>query len=773
MVRVKSGAVKSSLLKLTALTSTVALLAGYSMKNSITPVVKAEEEKAKTDQNNKQNQQKEGEIQSKPNVVFIVLDDSGYSDIGSYGSEIKTPNLDWLSQNGLRYNNSHVTPLCSPTRAALLTGRNSHDVGMGMVANFDLSPEYPNKSARIKPEAGTIAEVLNEYGYNNYALGKWHLAPTHQTTAAGPYDNWPLGKGFDRYYGFLEDSADQYKPELTQDNSPVEVPEKENYHFSEDIVDHANQYVTDHASMSPDNPFFLYLAFGAQHQPHQVPQKYIDMYKGVYDKGWDHIREERFKKQKKLGIIPESAKLADPNPGVKPWEKLKDEEKKAFTRFQETYAGFMTHTDEQIGRFIENLRTVGQLENTMIVFLSDNGGSSKGKNTGSVNQTLAYNGISENFDDILSHVDDIGSEQATTDYPVGWAQVSNTPFKLYKGTTYSGGTHTPLIVYYPKKIKDPGTVRSQFVHVTDIVPTVYDELGVDLPKEIKGVKQMPLQGKSFARTFTDANIQGKDTQYFEVNSQRAIYHDGWRAIASHKPGEPLEKDKWELYHVAEDFSETSNLAEKYPEKLAELKKIWEKEAKKYGVYPMSFVDSSAFLHIPEGTFRARNHYTFYPGMSRLTDSAAPPIQNRSYSITIPIERENTSNEGVLVASGKFESGYTLYLKNNRLVYEYNIGPDVYRIESNQEIPAGKLTIRYDFEKTGDYKGTGNLYINDKKVGEGLIEKTHPYKISFEGLDIGKDSLSPVSPAYKNEGEFQFTGKIQKVVYDLEELSTQQ
>lgn len=758
----------SSLHKLTIFTSALSLLSGCSLKASASSVIRTEAEKSETKVQKETIQEKDGESSSKPNVVFIVLDDSGFSDIGSYGSEIKTPNLDWLAENGLRYNNSHVTPLCSPTRASLLTGRNHHDVGMGLVTNYDLGPEFPNKRGLIKPEAGTIAEVLGENGYNSYAAGKWHLAPTHQTSPAGPYENWPLGKGFDRYYGFLEDSADQYKPELVQDNSPVEVPDKENYHFSEDIVDKTNQYVTDHASISPEKPFFLYLAFGAQHMPHQVPEKYIDMYKGVYDKGWDKIREERFKKQKELGIIPEDTKFVGLNAGVKPWEELSEDEKKTFIRFQETYAGFLTHTDEQIGRFLDNLRSVGELDDTMIVFLSDNGASSMGKDTGSINHSLAYNTIPEKFEDIAKHIDDFGSDRAGTDYPAGWAQVSNTPFKMYKGTTFSGGTRTPMIVYYPKAIKDKGAIRNQFVNVSDITPTVYDVIKADLPKEIKGVKQMPLQGESFTDTFTDAKASEKETQYFEIRGQRAIYHDGWKAIGIHKRGELYENDKWELYHVAEDFSEMNNLSEKYPKKLKEMQKLWEKEAKKYDVLPMTDVSVEAFLSIPEDSSRAKNIFTFYPGMSRLTDSAAPPIQNRSYSITVPIERESASDDGVLVALGGHESGYTLYIKNNKLFYEYNMGPDVYRIESNVGVPTSKSTIQFKFEKTDTNKGKGSLFINDQNVGEGMIEKTHPYKIAFEGMDIGKDTLYPVSQDYKNEGSFEFLGKIEKVVYEFAE-----
>ncbi|MFJ7729206.1 arylsulfatase [Neobacillus sp. NPDC097160] len=755
---------KSPLQKLTVFASAVALLSGCSYKDFTTQEVKAETVNSK-EQNNKA-QKKEGQSSTKPNIVYIVLDDSGFSDLGSYGSEIKTPNLDMLAENGLRYNNSHVTPVCSPTRAALLTGRNPHSVGMSTVANFDLGPEYPNKRGRINPEAGTIAEVLKGEGYNSYALGKWHLSPSHQATAAGPYENWPLAKGFDRFYGILEDSSDQYKPELVQDNSFIDVPEKENYHFSEDIVDRANQFVTDQASISPEKPFFMYLGFGAQHQPVQVPQKYIDMYKGVYDKGWDKIRDERFAKQKELGIIPKDAKLAPLNPGVKPWEQLSADEKKAFTHFQEAYAGFLTHTDGQIGRFIDKLRSVGKLDNTMIVFLSDNGASPMGKNTGSINHTLAYNDIPENLGDIVNKIEDFGSDKTKIEFPAGWAQVSNTPFKLYKSTMFEAGTRTPLIIYYPKAIKAKGEIRNQYVHVSDITPTVYDLAGIELPKEIKGVKQMGLHGESFAGTFTNVKAPGKKTQYYENNGQHAIYQDGWKAIALHTKGQPYEKDVWELYHVAEDPTEFNNVASKYPDKLKELQKLWDKEAKKYGVLPMSDVMGDGFLAIPSDSNRARNTFTFYPGMSLLPEGASPFIINRSYTITIPINREKSSDEGVLVALGNYESGYTLYIKDNKLVYEYNIGTKIYRAESDIGVPVGQTTIKYEFNPTELHKGIGSLYINNKKTGEVTIDQTHKFKVSFEGLDIGRDTHYPVSPVYKDKGTFPFTGELEKVVYEL-------
>lgn len=714
----------------------------------------------------KQNKAGKKEENSKTNVIYIVLDDAGFSDLGSFGSEIKTPNLDWLAENGLRYNNSHVTPLCSPTRASLLTGRNAHEVGIGTVTNFDLGPDFPNKRGMLKPEAGTVAQVLKENHFHTYAVGKWHLAPTADTTPAGPYDNWPLQKGFDQYYGFLEDSSDQYRPDLTIDNTQFPSPTDENYHFSEAIVEQANRYITNQVSVHPDKPFFLYVAFGAQHSPHQVPQEYIDMYKGVYDKGWDKIREERFNRQKELGIIPENAKLAPRNPGVRAWDDLTEQEKKVYARFMETYAGFLTHTDEQVGKLLDNLREKGQLENTMIVFLSDNGASGGGQANGSVNHTVNYNGLPESFADVEQKYEEFGSATAGTEYPNGWAQVSNTPFSMYKNSAYAAGTNTPLIVYHPQLIKDPGAIRTQYVHVSDITPTVYDVLGIKAPKEIDGIKQMALSGQSFKESLTNPKAEGKKTQYYEVSGHRAIYHDGWKAFTHHKRGEDFENDEWFLYHVAEDFSETNNLAEKYPKKLAEMKKLWQKEAEKYGALPLTDLFLEALLSVPDDTIRAKNHYVYYRGMDRLTDSAAAVTVNRSHEIKIPIERSHESDDGVLVAHGGNESGYTIYIKNNKAIYEYRIGSKGYKIESDIDVPVGKSVISFTFEKTGMNKGLGTLFINDKKVGETSIENTLPLKLTFEGLDIGKDSKYPVSPEYENKGEFEFDGKLVKVEYFL-------
>ena len=403
----------------------------------------------------------------------------------------------------------------------------------------------------------------------------------------------------------------------------------------------------------------------------------------------------------------------------------------------------------------------------MIVFLSDNGASGLGKDTGSLNHTLAYNDMPENIEDVAAKVDEIGSDKVKADFPAGWAQVSNTPFKQYKTSMYAGGSKTPLIVYYPKKIKDKGAIRDQYVYVTDVTPTVYDLAGIELPKEIKGTRQMPLHGESIVESFIDANQPGKETQYFENNGHRGIYHNGWKAIGTHVAGEPYEADKWELYHVEKDFTETNNLASQYTEKVEELNKIWKKESKKYGVLPLTDIGKQGFMMIPENTIRSRNSFTFFPEMSVLPEAASPFILDRSYEITVPITREDESDEGVLLALGSYESGYTLYIKDNKVVYEYNIGVDVYRIESEVNVPVGSSTVKFVFEKTGDNQGKGVLMINGEKVGEGPVDQTHKFKVSFEGLSIGEDANYPVSTAYEDKGTFPFEGELEKVVYELQ------
>jgi arylsulfatase A-like enzyme len=705
--------------------------------------------------------------ESRPNIVYIVLDDVGFSDLGSYGSEIRTPNIDRLAANGLIYNNFNVTPLSSPTRACLLTGRDNNAVGMGFVANFDLSPTSKSITGRINPAAATVAEILRDQGYSTLGVGKWHLAPLHQATPAGPFENWPLGKGFERYYGFLDGETDQFSPQLFSGNQIIDPPKRAAYHVSEDLIDRAKQFVTDVTSVYPEKPFFLYVAFGAGHSPHQVPQQYMEMYKGVYSPGWDRIRQDRFNRQKNMGLIPASTVLAPKDPTVKEWDNLTKEEQEVFLRFQQAYAGFITHTDEQIGNLLDFLRSIGKLDNTLIVVLSDNGATSDGGPDGIDTFARVMNRVPVSVDYLRAHVNEIGGPEMQALYPKGWGQASNTPFQNYKGSTYSGGTHVPLIIHWPTKIDGRGKVRTQYVHVMDITPTVLDLLGLKAPETYHGVKQMPMHGISMAYTFNDPDAAAKRTiQYYLMANSRAIYKNGWKAIATHKQGQPFTQDAWELYHVSEDYSESRNVGDTYPDELGELKELWQVEAGRYGALPLKEMGIAEMSFVNPESAAARTTFTYLPGTGHVGTLAAPRILNRSYTITVPVTRPDRSSDGVLVSHGDHLGGYSLFIQNNRLVYEYNNYGALYRIESGIDMPTGKSIVKFEFTKTGFYAGTGSLYIDNRKVGEAVFAKTILTMVSFEGLDVGRDSLSPVSTSYKDHGEFPFTGSMESVTFHL-------
>ncbi len=516
-----------------------------------------------------------------PNFIYIVLDDTGFSDLGCYGSEIATPNMDALASGGLLYNNFHCKAICSPTRAALLTGRNSHAVGMKELAGEDQG--YPHSRGRITPAAATVAQILRANGYSTLGVGKWHLVPRSDMSAAGARAHWPLQKGFDRWYGFLSGWTDQYRPDLVEDNHAVERPNRPGYHFSEDIVDKSIKMLDDHVAADPKKPFFLYLAFGATHAPIQVPKRYIDKYVSAFAKGWDRIREERYKRQLELGVIPPGTKLPPRNPGDPAWDDLSSEERAVFTRFMAAYAGFLEHTDEQIGRVVEFLKRRKLFENTVIFLLSDNGGAPEAGTKGGFARPY---GDRTTIPEMHQRLDELGTEKTQPLYQRPWAMASNTPFKFYKLWPYGGGVRTPFIVSWPGGIQKTGR-RRQFVDVIDITPTVLDIAGLEAPPVFDGVCQMPLQGKSIRATFNNPDAPNpRDTQYFELWGSRAIWHNGWAAIAIHTPGADFDHDRWELYHVETDFSESVDLAARHPEKLEQMKKLWWTEAAKNGALPL-------------------------------------------------------------------------------------------------------------------------------------------------------------------------------------------
>ena len=696
-----------------------------------------------------------------PNVVYIVFDDMGFADLGCFGSEIATPNIDRLAANGLRYTNFHTTALCSPTRASLLTGRNHHSVGMGGLADWDMG--YPGHRGRIARSAGTVAETLRLNGYNTFATGKWHLTPTAETSAAGPYEQWPLQRGFDRYYGFLEGETNQYYPELTEDNHHIEAPDRPGYHLTEDIVDKSISFVRGQQSVMPDKPFFLYMCLGAQHAPHHAPKEYIDRYVPVFEKGWDKTRDDRLARQKSLGIVPEGTELPPANEHVRPWDALSDDERRLAVRLQAAFAGMLEHADEHIGRLISFLEEIGKMENTLVFLISDNGASQEGSPFGTVNALRYFNGVRDTLEDNLKHIDEIGQAHLNNNYPLGWAMAGNTPLKRYKQNTHGGGIRDPLIVHWPAGVTDRGSIRHQFHHVSDITPTVFDVLGIQSPLEIGGVAQQPVEGTSIAYSFAQPDAPTtKDTQYFEMLGHRAIWHRGWKAVTFHRPGSTFEEDQWELYHVDEDFNELHDLAGEHPEQTRAMADRWWAEAGKFSVVPILGAQNRFVTSNPHAE-RRRSRQVFLPGGGRIPSAAAPDIRNRSYSITALVDIPAGGAEGVLVAIGDWCGGYSLYIKGGRLVHDYNFVGTHFVVTSEIPVPAGKSEFRYVMTRSGPFAGEGALFINGKQCGAITLPQTYRGQTSFLGMEVGR---AP-SPAVGDfAAPFPFTGTLQTVTFDL-------
>jgi arylsulfatase len=697
-----------------------------------------------------------------PNVVVILLDDLGFAQLGCFGSDIETPNIDRLAAGGLRFSNFHVTPLCSPTRAALLTGRNHHTVGMRAVSNF--STGYPNMRGHVSNHAATMAEVLRDAGYTTLGLGKWHLCQMESTSAAGPYDQWPLQRGFDRFYGFLDGETDQFTPELIYDNHAVSPPRTpdEGYHLSEDLVDHAIQFIHDTTSIRPDRPFFTYLAFGATHAPHQAPAEYLEKYRGRFDDGWDVTRERWFARQLELGILPADTDLAPRNEGVEPWEALPDNHQRLACRLQEAFAAFLDHTDAQIGRFVDALDRLDLLDDTVIVLLSDNGASQEGGPFGVLHEMKFFNFILETPDEAVDRLDDIGGPSSHANYPWGWAQAGNAPFRWYKQNTHEGGVHVPLIVHWPTGISDAGGVRDQFHHVTDLAPTIYDLVGVTAPDEFRGLAQLPLAGTSMAYCL-GADGEGapgqKTVQYFEMMGHRGIYADGWKAVTRHQAGTPFDDDVWELYHVAEDRSECHDRAAELPEKVAELVDLWWREADQHGVLPLD----DRTVQLFGARFRERSphppdrRYRYRPPMTHLPAQVGAQIGGRSWDLSATIDRPAGAG-GVLYATGNENSGLSLFVQDDHLVFDYNCFGDHHLVVSDTEVAVGPSVVGVRFRRTDD-GGAATLVVDGADAGTMRV----PFvmrMISSVGASVGRDHGSPVSERYR--GEYPFEGELVQV-----------
>jgi arylsulfatase len=728
-----------------------------------------------------------------PNVLFIVQDDTGFGQMGCYGSPINTPNIDQLAAEGLLFNNMHTTALCSPTRSCILTGRNHHSNAMSCITEG--STGYPGGNANIPFENGMLSEMLLQQGYNTYAIGKWHLTPADQISAAGPYDRWPLGRGFERYFGFLGGDTHQYYPELVYDNHSVE-PEKtpeEGYHLTEDLVDKAMSFIADAKQVAPNKPFFMYFCPGAMHAPHHVSKEWSDKYKGKFDAGWDAYREQVFARQKELGIIPQDAELSRHDPDVQEWDSLSADEKKLYARMMEVFAGFLEHTDNQYGRLFNFLKQIGEWDNTIIMFISDNGASSEGGPSGSVNENKFFNNVPDSLEQNLAMLDELGGPSTFNHYAWGWTFAGNTPFRRWKRETYRGGISDPFIVHWPKGIQAKGEVRTQYAHAIDMVPTVLEALGIEPPTSIKGVTQSPIEGHSLAHVFNDANAPSKHiTQYFEMMGHRSIYHDGWRAVCpwpgtSFKEagmffGAPIDKDKlteldakgWELYHIDKDFAENHNIAAENRAKLIEMIATWYVEAGKYNVLPVDSRGTLRFADPRPQIAPPRNSYIVYPNTQMIPIYAGPQFLNRPFSITADVEIERGGEEGALLSAGDVQGGLCFYMQHGKLHFVYNyVSAEYFHIESTGPVPEGRHKLRFEFEVTGapDIKngkgapGLGQLYVDGKLVGQGEIPLTMPLLLGLGGgVVCGADIGSPVWDKY--EPPFKFTGKLHSVTVEV-------
>lgn len=707
-----------------------------------------------------------------PNVLVIVLDDTGFAHLGCYGSTIETPNIDRLASEGLRYSGFHTTALCSPTRACLLTGRDHHAVGMRGLSNW--SSGFPNCTGRISPGAATLAEVLAERGYSTMAVGKWHLAPMEETSPAGPFDEWPLGRGFGRYYGFLQGETSQFYPELYCDNHPIDPPRRpeEGYHLSEDLVDQAIRMIHEQRSCVPERPFFCYLAFGATHAPHHAPRPYLDKYRGRFDAGWDAVRAEWFSRQKQLGIVPQDAQLAPLNPGVRPWGELSGDEQRLACRLQEAFAAFLDHTDAQVGRLVDDLRSIEVLDDTLVMLLSDNGASQEGGPIGMLDTMRYFNGVPEDLAESIARQDEIGGPLTNTNYPWGWAQTGNTPLKRYKQNTYGGGVRDALIVRWPSRIEDPGAIRTQFCHVSDLHPTILDASGIEAPHVHQGVPQLPVTGTSLTYTFPSSGASEptrKDVQSFEMLGHRGIWYRGWKAVAYHERGTSFDDDVWELYHLDSDFSECRNLADEHPALLREMIERWWVEAASTGSLPLD--DRSGELFGAASRRRMAElgrRFVYYPPVGHVNADAAPPIGARSFTLSAEVTTGGGATDGVLISYGAATSGLVLYVKERRLVFDYNLYGSHHRLVSSGEVPDGPCELSLVFRRSGS-RAVASLEIGGSRQGEVAIPGV-PRLISAQGMDVGRDPGSPVCDDYL--APFPFAGTIRRLVFDIPERSAQ-
>ena len=716
-----------------------------------------------------------------PNVVIVLIDDMGFGQPSAFGGPVYMPTAEKLASNGLKYNRFHTTAVCSPTRMALLTGRNHHSCNMGSIT--ETATAFPGQTGVRPQNIAPLAEMLRLNGYSTAQFGKNHETPPWEISPSGPFDRWPTGSGFDKFYGFMGGETNQYYPGIYDGVARVEVPRDPNYHFTTDMTNQAIAWTQYQKALTPDKPFFVYFAPGATHAPHQAPKEYIEKYKGKFDHGWDKQREITIANQKKLGVVPADTKLAPKPEAIKDWDKLTADEKTLFARQMEVFAGFGEHTDHEVGRLVAAIEAMGEMDNTLFIYvLGDNGASAEGGMVGLFNEMNYFNQVPEKLDDILKKIDELGGRNAYNHYAAGWAVAGNTPFTWTKQVASSfGGTRNGMIVHWPKGIKAKNEVRGQFHHVIDIAPTVLEACGLPEPTQVNGTQQRPLEGVSIAPSFDDAKSKERHTtQYFEIFCNRAIYHDGWVAGTVHKAPwesmprvESFDKDRWELYNVNEDFSQSTDLAAQHPEKLKELQTLFLKEAEKYQVLPLDDRLFERFIASMVGRpdlMEGRTSLTLHEGMTGMMDNVFLNMKNRSHTITADLEIPESGSEGVVICQGGRFGGWSLFTRDGKLSYSYNwVGLKEYKMTSNKPLPTGKVTVRFDFVYDGGglgKGGNGTLYVNEEKVAETRIEHTASVIFSpDETADVGVDEATNVTEDYK-ELDNQFTGRIHKVTVEV-------
>jgi arylsulfatase len=717
-----------------------------------------------------------------PNVLIVLIDDMGFGQSSAFGGPIHMPTVEQLANEGLRYNEFHTTALCSPTRAALLTGRNHHMNNMGSIT--ETATAFPGQTGQRPNSVAPLAEMLRLNGYSTAAFGKSHETAAWEVSPSGPTDRWPTRSGFDKFYGFIGGETNQWAPLIYDGMNQVEPPHDPNYNFMTDMTNQAIAWVQYQKSLTPNKPFFIYFAPGAVHAPHHVPKAWIAKYKGKFDQGWDKLREATLARQIKLGVVPPGTKLAPKPAAIKDWATLSADEKKLFARQMEVFAGFGEYADTEIGRLVDAIKATGQLDNTLIFYIvGDNGASAEGGMSGLFNEMTYFNGVHETVQDVLKHYDELGGPTTYPHYAAGWAVAGDTPFEWTKQVASSyGGTRNGLVIHWPKGIAAKGELRSQWHHVIDIAPTILEAAGLPEPKIVNGTLQTPIEGVSMIYTFANAKAPSRHTtQYFEIFGNRAIYNDGWLAGTVHraawelKPRRPLEDDVWELYDTRSDFSLTNDLAAKNPDKLKEMQALFLKEAVKYSVLPLDDRTlerlNAAMVGRPD-LMAGRTSLTVHEGMTGMSENIFINIKNRSHTITADVEIPKGGANGVILAQAGRFGGWSFYLKDGKPTYTYNwLGLQRYTVAAKQALPAGKATIRFEFAYDGGgvgKGGTGTLFVNGKSVATGRIEHTQCCAFSAdEGADVGADEGTPVTEAYKVP--FKFTGKIAKVTIELLEM----